>query len=161
MVKKIDDAFRRFLFKHNGKTRKIRPFFSNSIIPVNYYSKLELKKLLSTPKWKGGLFFLDHNVFIHARIFCHNSQPLCIYLILLCLQWKGFKRISFLFQTIRKSFLYLSTYYPSHLSAVTKRDIEFWRLFEKKLNFNPLSFYASSMLLKPRTCRSIKKLIYT
>ena len=63
-------------------------------------AKFELKKLLSKPKWKGGLFFLYHNVFIHARIFCHNSQPHCIYLILLCLQWQGFKRISFLFQPI-------------------------------------------------------------
>ena len=120
-----------------------------------------MKKLLFKPKLKGGLFFLDHNVFIHARIFCHNSQPHCIYLILLCLQWKGFKRISFLFQTIDKTFLYLSIYYPSHLSAVTKCDIEFWRLFEKKLNIYPLSFYASSMLWKPKTRRSIEKFLYT
>ena len=79
-VEKIDDAFRLFLFKHNGKTRKIRPFFSNSIIPVNCYSKFELKKLLSTPKWKGGLFFLDHNVFIHARIFCHIVSIHIVYI---------------------------------------------------------------------------------
>ena len=62
------------------------------------------QETVSPESKNSGLFFLDHNVIIHERIFCHYSQPHCIYLILLCLQWQGFKRISFLFQTTKKSF---------------------------------------------------------